>query len=551
MKFRKITFKDHPILGDCCLDFTDAYGNTIDTIIIAGENGCGKTVLLNELYEYNPTVITDTRSGSIIAEIELNEYEIKKINNNPNTKQFLPQGIHSSLITVIQDFSIQREWDQIKVHIGESMVSGIILTTLQNSLKRIYSDVEVNFSPGQIKTVTAKNIDQTNNLALKSVKNLATDITQLLVDISALDDGELSYWVKTHRGEVPPEDIISVRMKRFTNAFHSMFSVKRFKGIENRGGHIVVTFEENGKEMSIDKLSSGEKQIVFRGGFLLKDKNSIEGAYVLIDEPEISLHPKWQLEILPFIKRLFTNERGEQTSQIIVATHSPFIIHNSNRHNDKVIVLQKSNAGNISVLEHPKFYSWCPQEIVREAFSINLSLDNDKMVVFVEGETDEQYYNKALEVYGFDRTKIHIEWIGRKVCNKVENTGDTALNNSAQFLKANKFLYHNHIVLLYDCDTKKQEEDIGFLHIRTMKKNNTNNIYKKGVENLLILPDAFDIDAYYTVTNKVDEYGAPSQISTLHKVKLCNDICSYSPADLQTIFANIKKELDMLFLICS
>lgn len=109
MKFRKIAFKDHPILGDCCLDFTDAYGNTIDTIIIAGENGCGKTVLLNELYEYNPTVITDTRSGSIIAEIELNEYEIREINNNPNTKQFLPQGIHSSLITVIQDFSIQRE----------------------------------------------------------------------------------------------------------------------------------------------------------------------------------------------------------------------------------------------------------------------------------------------------------------------------------------------------------------------------------------------------------------------------------------------------------
>lgn len=106
--------------------------------------------------------------------------------------------------------------------------------------------------------------------------------------------------------------MVSIRMKRFINAFHSMFETKRFKAVENINGQITVIFEEYGKEMSIDKLSSGEKQIVFRGGFLLKDKKSLEGAYILIDEPEISLHPKWQLKILPFIKKLFTNDRGRQ-----------------------------------------------------------------------------------------------------------------------------------------------------------------------------------------------------------------------------------------------
>ena len=47
MKFRKITFNNHPILGNLHLDFTDANGNAVDTIILAGENGCGKTVILN------------------------------------------------------------------------------------------------------------------------------------------------------------------------------------------------------------------------------------------------------------------------------------------------------------------------------------------------------------------------------------------------------------------------------------------------------------------------------------------------------------------------
>jgi len=54
--------------------------------------------------------------------------------------------------------------------------------------------------------------------------------------------------------------------------------------------------------MSISQLSSGEKQIVFRGSFLLKDKESSKGALILIDEPEISLHPNWQLKVLSFFK---------------------------------------------------------------------------------------------------------------------------------------------------------------------------------------------------------------------------------------------------------
>lgn len=550
MKFRSITFENHPILGNCHFDFTDTYGNTVDTIIIAGENGCGKTVLLNELFEYNPTVITDTKVGIIKTKIELNIEELSSINNQSAIKDNFPEGIPTSIIYIVQDFNIQRDWGQVKVYIGEYETRGFIFNGLPNLFKRIYSDVEINFTPQQIKTVTAKNIDQTNTFSLKSVKNLATDITQLLIDINTLDDGELAYWVKTHIGKAPTEELISVRMKRFTNAFHSMFESKRFKGIENRDGQIVVSFEENGKEMSIDKLSSGEKQIVFRGGFLLKDKRSIKGAYVLIDEPEISLHPKWQLEILPFIKKLFTNEEGVQTSQIIVATHSPFIIHNSNRNNDKVIVIQKNNDGFIEVANKPEYYSWQAKEIVKEAFNINLNFEPDKMVVFVEGETDEKYYNKALNVFGYDKSKIQIEWIGRNVAKgKSENTGKKALDNAALFFKPNSFLLNNHIVLLYDCDTNKTEADDALLHIRMMNKNEANGLYKIGVENLLMLPNNFVASDYYCVTTKTDEYGAESHISTLDKVKLCNMICDKSDIELQSILANIKIEIDKLLAI--
>ena len=369
MKFRNITFENHPILGNCQFDFTNIDGSTVDTIIIAGENGCGKTVLLNELFEYNPTTLSQTKVGIVKTEIELTEDECLIVNNLPEVQRIFPEGISTSRIMIIQDFNIKNNWEQINIYIDKHSIPGHIFSSLQNIFKKIYSNVEINFMPNQIRTVTSKNIDQENSLSLKSEKNLATDITQLLIDINTLDNGELAYWVKTHIGQVPPQDMVSIRMKRFINAFHSMFETKRFKAVENINGQITVIFEEYGKEMSIDKLSSGEKQIVFRGGFLLKDKKSLEGAYILIDEPEISLHPKWQLKILPFIKKLFTNDRGRQTSQIIVTTHSPFIIHNSNRQNDKVIILQKSTEGNIEVADRPEFYSWGAKEMVKEALN--------------------------------------------------------------------------------------------------------------------------------------------------------------------------------------
>ena len=378
MKFRKISFENHPILGNLSFDFTDKDGRTVDAIIIAGENGCGKSVLLNELYQYNPANI-DNKEGIIITEIELSQYEKETINGSQNFKRHALPLIAENIITINQDFSI-RNWEQCKVQYHcvedrEITTNGSILILNNDILfKPIFSDVEINFTPNNIKTVTSSNIDEKINSAIKSSNNIATEITQLLIDIDSSDNSDLAVWVKNNPGIAPPYDVQSTRMKRFTNAFHSIFPGKRFVEINNKNGHKTVEFEEFGKRMPIEKLSSGEKQIVFRGGFLLRNQKTTEGSVVLIDEPEISLHPKWQLEIMTFLKNLFMKD-GKQTSQLIVATHSPFIIHNATRANDKVIVMKKNYDGTISICQDPKYYSWTEAQIVKEAFNITPYLE--------------------------------------------------------------------------------------------------------------------------------------------------------------------------------
>ena len=130
------------------------------------------------------------------------------------------------------------------------------------------------------------------------------------------------------------------RMQRFRNAFDGFFDTIQFSHIEDTIDEKQILFLKNGHEIPVDNLSTGEKQIVFRGAHLLKNLNGLDGGVVLIDEPELSMHPKWQAKIFKYYRDLFTSE-GTQRAQIIFATHSEYVLRAAleDRDNTLVIVL--------------------------------------------------------------------------------------------------------------------------------------------------------------------------------------------------------------------
>ena len=69
----------------------------------------------------------------------------------------------------------------------------------------------------------------------------------------------------------------------------------------------------------IENLSSGEKQILILFTYI-KFNNKL-GKLFIIDEPELSLHPKWQENFLEGIKAIMPNN-----TQLLFATHSPSIV---------------------------------------------------------------------------------------------------------------------------------------------------------------------------------------------------------------------------------
>ncbi|VVM76508.1 hypothetical protein PS673_02051 [Pseudomonas fluorescens] len=87
-------------------------------------------------------------------------------------------------------------------------------------------------------------------------------------------------------------------------------------------------------DLSLRRASSGEQCMLI---MMLGIAGHIENdSLILIDEPEVSLHPRWQEEFMPLLDACFETYTG---CHFIVATHSPQIISRMNNDNSFILSL--------------------------------------------------------------------------------------------------------------------------------------------------------------------------------------------------------------------
>lgn len=562
MKIISIQFINDELLGDLVLDLSDPQNHAVDTIIFAGENGCGKTSIMEALYKFSEFKLVsanDHVTKSITVTYQLSKEQLLYISQYLKGAASYIKDAIDGIVSIKKDYSVtDYNYEQYKIEFkymsedNEMAFSSHIYDFFEhNDIKAMFatafSTVEINYNPQKVVNVTSKEIDSEIITSSRSKGDLATEIKQLFVDIQNNDAIELSEWVHKHPGEAPPTDVIDRRIKRFNNAFSYVFDTLRFSTIRTENGEKQVIFTKNRTEIPIEALSSGEKQIVFRGAFLLKDIESTRGRIVLIDEPEISLHPKWQIKILDFYKNLFIDDNQKQTSQILIATHSPFVIHNKTRRNDKIIVLSRNANGTIDVEDSPEYYDCGSTKVIEDAFQDSIfvsQIESEKQIVFLEGRTDEKYFNKAAEVFGYSDLPFKFQWVGYLDETKNEvNTGKDSLGKAAHFLISLNRAYKT--VCLFDCDTSRCETAKNNVICYPITTYSNIKGMKKGIENALVL-DSIDLSPYYTTTVKYGDYGEEKTISEFDKMACCDALCTMDQEILKEVFANLKIEIDKL-----
>lgn len=92
--------------------------------------------------------------------------------------------------------------------------------------------------------------------------------------------------------------------------------------------------------IELSEASSGEQQLLCSIFGLVSELES--GALVLIDEPELSLHPEWQLMFLP---RLLSILSPFEECHAIIATHSPLIVQQASGLSEGIGVVSLSTRG--------------------------------------------------------------------------------------------------------------------------------------------------------------------------------------------------------------
>lgn len=318
---KKIKWKDHNILGNLELDFTKEDGTIYNTIVIAGENGTGKTTILEELAKF--LNLGSLKSFDYITyEANGNQYTIINDVVNASGGSYIRKKDDDSSTTIVYNYTGSLEND-----IEDLRYYGFA-----------YSKARSGFSTQKVDFVRLSQLDS-DKYEMDS-SNDFTFIKQLIVDIDAQDNSEWMELTKSGLGNSIDEfKRNKSRLFRFENAFNTFFKNIKFIGVDYKNKNEKdILFEKHDRKISIDNMSTGEKQIVFRGAYLLKNSKSIANGVILIDEPELSMHPQWQKDIMSYYKNLFLKD-GVQNVQIIIATHSEYILQSALEDKDNSLII--------------------------------------------------------------------------------------------------------------------------------------------------------------------------------------------------------------------
>lgn len=128
----------------------------------------------------------------------------------------------------------------------------------------------------------------------------------------------------------------------------------------------VKLFKKGNKPFSFSDASSGEANILCTLIALipLVEDNSC----ILIDEPEISLHPSWQYRYIELLNKIFESFSG---CHIIIASHSHFLVSDLPTKNYTVVALKREEDGLIKSKQlGESTFGWSAEDILLNVFDM-------------------------------------------------------------------------------------------------------------------------------------------------------------------------------------
>lgn len=387
MKIEKVHIKNVKGIKDLELSFKKD-NKILDLIVLAGVNGSGKTTILEAIKDFFNNKY-----------LNFNELEKSNVNLDIFFEDFEKKNIKE----------IEKSSGNYRHELWE-FFNGLMLYSFDKNDKNASYEIQITRyfkNPPKIIYVPANN----------SFEEVETETTTLSIEyqfINTINSNvirDIPSYIATRRNYLATieEDLTMKEVtNKVVNEINGIFDILeldvKLKGFSKDEKTMPIFENSAGEEFDINDLSSGEKQLFLRtlSIKMLEPKNSI----ILIDEPELSLHPKWQQRIIEVYKKIGEN------NQIIVATHSPHILGSVS--NENIFILYRNENGKIEAKTGDELYSSYGQPVDRVLKDImglksvrTPKIDRDiqelrKLVDEDKYDTEEfkKKYNNLLEILG-------------------------------------------------------------------------------------------------------------------------------------------------------
>ena len=313
MHIEKIKLNKFRVLQNMEVEFlvppaeANEHGNTIN--VVAGVNGTGKTSLLEAIY------LCFEKPDDFININKLGNIDIAQLSDTS--------------LTSSKDSQINKYLDRTKIqkYIKSLHTEGANSTNISQVSRLIFLTSQLSFNYQVVPQLSVKYqvCMRVNNDSI--LGNAEFYIKEFI----------LSHERKSRTAD--PEQRTNEAITLFNDKFLDTELLTKLEGLDPQQFNRPIFTNAAGEKVTIDQLSDGEKQLYGRviSLMILDPHNSV----ILIDEPEIALHPSWQQQIMSVYSKIGKN------NQFIVATHSPQIIASTNYEN--LIILTKQD-GKISAL---------------------------------------------------------------------------------------------------------------------------------------------------------------------------------------------------------
>ncbi len=248
-------------------------------------------------------------------------WRVRGKNNDLQLEQehSLLQNINISNIEslLVERYRIARSYASEKIQnaLFDTLALAIDATPLSDNAQTMPDDLADQILASKERILEALNDGPENNFKQRVISILSS--TDTLEDVKQITNNSmlcLLIWNMIKELKLEKQMLNSINT--FTDTFNSFLS---------EGKELVVTHERvyikvRGDRCEVDTLSSGERHLFTFLALVVIAAN--QRNFLIIDEPEISLNPHWQRNLISLLESLAPE------TQIILASHSPMLARN-------------------------------------------------------------------------------------------------------------------------------------------------------------------------------------------------------------------------------